>query len=58
MSASPAAAPRLITANRSQLIMAPVDVENLIADDHPVRAIWEFVGRLDLGHQSCRLGAR
>ncbi len=48
MSTSPAAAPRLITANRDQLIMAPVDVENLIADDHPARAIWEFVGRLDL----------
>ena len=48
MSASLAAAPRLITANRSQLIMATVDVEELIADDHPARAIWEFVGRLDL----------
>ena len=48
MSASSAAAPRLITANRNQLIMATVDVEELIADDHPARAIWEFVGRLDL----------
>ncbi|PIR19313.1 MAG: IS5/IS1182 family transposase, partial [Elusimicrobia bacterium CG11_big_fil_rev_8_21_14_0_20_64_6] len=42
------AAPRLITANRSQVILATVDVEKLIADDHPARAIWEFVGRLDL----------
>src|SRR3989338_9090856 len=48
MSMSPAAAPRLITANRSQLILATVDVEKLIADDHPARAIWEFVGHLDL----------
>ena len=42
------AAPRLIIANRSQLILTTVDVEKLIADDHPARAIWEFVGRLDL----------
>lgn len=42
------AAPRLLTANRSQVILATVDVEKLIADDHPARAIWEFVGRLDL----------
>lgn len=48
MSASPAAAPRLITANRNQLILETVDVEKLIAEDHPARAIWEFVGRLDL----------
>lgn len=49
MSASPAAAPRLLTANRNQLILETVDVEKLIAEDHPARAIWEFVGRLDLG---------
>lgn len=42
------AAPRLIAANRSQLILMTVDVEKLIAEDHPARAIWEFVGRLDL----------
>jgi len=43
-----AATPRLIVANRSQVILATVDVEKLIADDHPARAIWEFVGHLDL----------
>ncbi len=48
MSAPADAAPRLISANRDQLIMTTVDVEKLIADDHPARAIWEFVGQLDL----------
>lgn len=45
-----AAAPksRLITANRNQLLMATVDVEKLISADHPARAIWDFVGRIDL----------
>lgn len=45
---SMAATPRLIVVNRSQVILATVDVEKLIADDHPARAIWEFVGHLDL----------
>lgn len=48
MKTSGIASPRLITANRSQLIMDVVDVEKLIDEDHPARAIWEFVGRLDL----------
>jgi hypothetical protein len=26
-----------------------VDVEHLIGGDHPARAIWALVGRLDLG---------
>ena len=40
--------PRLKTVNRQQLLLQTVDVERLIGDDHPARAIWEFVGRLDL----------
>ena len=40
--------PRLKTVNRKQLLMRSVDVEQLIPEDHPARAIWEFVGRLDL----------
>ena len=35
--------------NRKQLIWRTVDVERLVEEDHPVRAIWEMVGRLDLG---------
>ena len=40
--------PRLKPINRQQLVMWPMDIEQLVAEDHEVRAIWEFVGRLDL----------
>ncbi len=40
--------PRLIPVNRTQMRIVPVDVERLIPDDHEARAIWGFVGRLDL----------
>ncbi|MCK6557041.1 IS5/IS1182 family transposase, partial [Candidatus Binatia bacterium] len=40
--------PRLKPINRRQLLLRPVDVERLIEEDHPARAIWELVGRLDL----------
>ena len=43
------ARPRLKPINRQQLVMRPTDVEQLVSEDHEVRAIWEFVGRLDLG---------
>lgn len=39
---------RLKTVNRQQLLLRTVDVERLIPDDDPARAIWDFVGRLDL----------
>ena len=46
--------PRLEPINRMQMIMRPIDVERLVEEDHPVRAIWEFIGRLDLSqyHQA------
>jgi transposase len=34
--------------DRRQLLLRPVDVEGLVAAEHPVRAIWELVGQLDL----------
>jgi hypothetical protein len=29
------------------MLLRPVNVEQLIPDDHPARAIWELAGRLD-----------
>jgi transposase len=40
--------PRFEFVNRAQLVFRTVDVEQLIAIDHPARAIWEFLGRVDL----------
>src|SRR6266849_6700463 len=34
--------------NRQQMSWCAVDVERLIGEDHPARAIWALVGRLDL----------
>src|ERR1700737_5111468 len=34
--------------NRQQMSWRAVDVERLIGEDHPARAIWELGGRLDL----------
>jgi transposase len=34
--------------NRQQMVWRSIDVEQLIEQDHPARAIWELVGRLDL----------
>ena len=38
--------PRLKPINRQQSVLRPVDVEQLVEADHPVRAIWELMGRL------------
>lgn len=46
------AQPRFVYVNRQQLVMRTVDVEQLIEADHPARAIWEFLGRLDLSRFS------
>jgi transposase len=39
---------RLKPINRQQMMLRPVEVEKLVAEDHEVRAVWEFVGRTDL----------
>jgi transposase len=42
------AKPRYEAIDREQLCWRVVDVERLIGDEHPARAIWEFLGKLDL----------
>jgi transposase len=39
--------PRLKRVNRKQMLLRAMNVEQLIPDDQPARAIWELVGRLD-----------
>lgn len=41
-------APRLVRPNRGQVELRPIDLESLVAMDHPVRAVWDFVESLDL----------
>jgi len=41
-------APRLVCANRAQLLLRPVDLDALIPDDHTARVMWRFVIGLDL----------
>src|SRR5258707_5506821 len=40
--------PRFEQVNRAQLVFRTVDVEQLIGAEHPAKAIWEFMGRVDL----------
>ncbi len=49
--------PRLAAVNRRQMVMRAIDVERLIEEDHPARALWELVGRLDLGRYYAEIGS-
>jgi hypothetical protein len=40
--------PLIRQVNRQQMSWRAVDVERLIDEDHPARAIWTLIGRLDL----------
>lgn len=40
--------PRVQVVDRAQTMLRLVDVEQLVGEDHAVRAIWEMVGQLDL----------
>ena len=44
--------PRYEVIDREQLCWRRVDVERLIGEEHPARALWEFVGKLDLSRYS------
>src|SRR5258708_6696404 len=47
--AGPKGQPKLRFVNRQQTTMVMVYVEELMRADHKARAIWELVGRMDLG---------
>ena len=49
--------PRLKCVNRQQLLLRQIDLEQLVAEDHPVRAIWELVGRMNLERYYQSIGA-
>jgi len=36
--------------NRQQMSWRAIDVERLIGEDHPARAIWTLIGHMDLSH--------
>jgi hypothetical protein len=42
------APPRYRSPNRDQLELHPCALEDLVAEDHPVRAVWEFVQGMEL----------
>jgi transposase len=48
---------RLVRADRRQLYWEMLDVERLVEEDHPVRAIWELVGQLDLSAFAAGIGS-
>ena len=40
--------PRMREPERRQVELRPVDLDSLLAADHPARVIWHYVERLDL----------
>jgi transposase len=51
-------APRLETANRSQIELTPTDLESLLPPGHAARLVWRFVEGLDLAAFYLRIRAR
>jgi transposase len=45
---APTAAARVLTAQRDQIALRPVDLESTVGPEHAVRNVWAFVERLDL----------
>lgn len=39
---------RVLTADRTQLRLMPLDLDRMVREDDPVRAVWTFVERVDL----------
>jgi transposase len=56
--ALPPAAPRLRRADRAQMVMRACELEALVGPEHPVRVVWEVVGRWDLSRFLAQVSAR
>src|SRR2546421_2295738 len=56
--AGPLPPPRLRRANRSQLLLRPCSLEQVLADDHDARVVWSVVERWDLSRFLDSLRAR
>lgn len=48
----------MVEANRAQMRLVPLDLESMLPEDHSARAVWAFVGQLDLGGFYDRIEAR
>jgi transposase len=51
-------APRVLTADRRQLAFRTIDLDSLLAADHPARAMWKAVEKLDLSKLYAKIQAR
>ena len=54
----PAAKPKLKPIDREQGLLRTVIVDELVAEDHKVRAIWDLTGELDLSRYYNKIRAR
>ena len=54
---APAGAPRVLTAQRDQIALRPVDLEATVGPEHAVRNVWAFVERLDLSALYAEIGS-
>src|ERR1700741_1983500 len=54
----PLGPPKYVRIDRAQCFLAPLDVETLIPPDHPARAIWALVSRLDFSAWEKRMESR
>jgi transposase len=54
---SAAATPRVLTAQRNQIALRPVDLEATVGPEHAVRNVWAFVERLDLSALYGQIGS-
>src|SRR5271154_1936242 len=55
--ANPITRPRLVRVDRRQMVLRAIEVERLIEEDHPARALWALVGRLDLSRYYAEIAA-